>query len=334
MKIPDLLNRFFVIFLLFLSILFGADKPEKVCLALGAGGLGDQSFNDSMYNGLIALKRSHSAEIQYEKVDDEVDKWNVERLFAKFKLMECNLIFAGGVEFSPHIANIAKANPNSHFVFLDGDGEKVPNLTYVRFNQYEGSFVVGALAAKFSKTGKIGYIGGVDFPVLKEFEKGYVDGVKYVNADLTPRVEYITKVPDFSGFINPQRANVIANTMYEEGYDVIYAVAGSSGNGVIHAARQNKKYVIGVDSNQDHMAPGFVLTSMLKRLDNAVIDIGTLYVDGKLKGGESYLYGYKNDGVGTTDMQYTKEVIGKNTITFIRSLEEQIRTETLELPGL
>ena len=149
----------------------------------------------------------------------------------------------------------------------------IPNVASINYKANEGSFLVGAIAALKSESGKIGYIGGADVPLLHEFEAGYIAGVNAVNPDAGVTVEYISE--DETGFGMPDRAKEIALAQYESGIDVIYVAAGGSGNGVLEAAREQHKFVIWVDSNGNYLEPGIVLTSMVKELSASVIKVIT-----------------------------------------------------------
>lgn len=333
-------KRFYLFLFLFLFIIFSCkksfvnnqiqkkeDKILKIGLALGVGGLGDQSFNDMQYNGLIELSKKYNIELVYKVPSSESNEDMFNTLEELCKNEKCDFVIAGGgylmIEPLDKISNFYK---NIKFVLIDDYAILKENVSSVIFAQHEGSFVVGALAAKISKTKKVGFIGGVDMLVVKSFYKGFEEGIKYADKNVNLFVEYISleKDNDYSGFFNPDKAYSIAQNMYKKGVDVIYSVAGASGNGIIQCAFDNKKYVIGVDSNQDYMAKGYVLTSMMKRLDNAVFDIGEKFITGKFEGNKIYTYDYKNKGISLTDMEYTKDIIGEEIIKYIKSIEEKI----------
>jgi basic membrane protein A len=176
----------------------------------------------------------------------------------------------------------------------------------MNFTEEQSSFLVGVAAACASKTGKLGFIGGVEVDLIKKFEAGYTAGAKAINPDATVEVKYITQPPDFSGFTDPAKGKAIAAAMYGEGIDVIYAAAGSSGKGLFQAATESGKqpgdiYAIGVDSDQYQSASAaekpYILTSALKRVDVATYEAITDALNGKLKG-EKKLYNLANNGVG------------------------------------
>ncbi|HOJ62839.1 MAG TPA: BMP family ABC transporter substrate-binding protein [Spirochaetota bacterium] len=309
----------------------------KIGLALGVGGLGDQSFNDMQYNGLIELSKKYNIEIVY-KVPISSSPEDIDNVLDDLcKNEKCNFVIAGGgylmVKSLDKVSNIYK---EVKFVLIDDYAILKENVSSIVFAQNEGSFVVGVLAAKFSKTKKVGFIGGVDMLVVKSFYKGFEEGIRYVDKNVKLLVEYISleKDNDYSGFDNPQKGYNIAQKMYDSGVDIIYSVAGASGNGIIQCANDNKKYVIGVDSNQDYMAKGYVLTSMMKRLDNAVFDIGEKFINNQFEGNKIYIYDYKNKGISLTDMEYTKEIIGEDIINYLKKIEEKIINGEIKVTNL
>ena len=339
-------KKFFLIFLLFL-IFFSCKKEKevkdvfdnklKIGLILGVGGLGDQSFNDMQYNGLIEISKKYNIDFVYKSPysADSGEIFNIMENLCKEE--KCNFIIAGGgyimIEPLDKISDIYK---DVKFVLIDDYAKLKDNVSSIVFGQHEGSFVVGVLSAKFTKTKKIGFIGGVDMLVIKSFEKGFEEGIKYVDKNIKLIKEYISfeKENDYSGFNSPDKAYKIAENIYNRGVDIIYSVAGASGNGIIQCAFDNKKYVIGVDSNQDHMAKGYVLTSMMKRLDNAVFDICEKFINNQFEGNKIYIYSYASKGVSLTDMEYTKDIIGKEIIDYIKEVENKIIKKEIVVTNL
>lgn len=306
----------------------------KIGLAVSTGGLNDNSFNQMQYTGLINLTRQFpdKVEIVYKELSKDFTNEDVIRHLAEDK--KCDLIIGAGWENIEPMNKLASKHPETHFVLLDDYAIPQDNVTSVIFAQNEGSFVVGALSALMTETKKIGFVGGVNQKVIEDFRIGFEEGIHYVDPSTELYTEYCSLVEDndWSGWENPQKAKEIADKMYNEtGVDVIYAVAGLSGNGVIQSARENKKYVIGVDSNQDHLAKGLMLTSMMKRLDKAVFDIGKKFVNGDLKGNEDYLYGYNNEGVSITEMEFTKDLVGEENIKKLKEIEEKIKKSEINV---
>ncbi len=295
----------------------------KIGLALGYDGIGDMAFNDMQYRGLIQAKHKYPIDVVYKvpkhESDDDQGQCIQELIDEK-----CDLIFSSGIFSINGIKHFAPDHPEIRFVLLDNPIKGFENVTSVIYAQHEGSFLVGYLAGRFTRTGKVGFIGGVDIPVIKAFYQGYKEGIEYANPNVVIDVKYCSFSPDFSGFNNPEKGHTLANEMYDRGVDVIYNVASASGNGIITAASERGKYVIGVDSNQDALAKGYVLTSMMKRLDLSITDIVGKYLNNELVGDSIYVYGLKNNGVSLTDMEFTRDFIGDQTIEELEKIKEKI----------
>jgi len=337
-KEGEMKKLFISIFLILLIILsFGCKEKEtdkidnnqlnqkkeiKVGLALGYGGVGDMGFNDLQYNGLIKASKDFNIDIAY-KVPESNTEDAMEKIIQELINEKCNLIFVAGFLAVNPTYKLAELNKNIHFVVLDNSMDIKDNISSVIYAQHEGSFIVGYLAAEVSKTKKIGFIGGVDIPVIKAFETGFKEGIAYSGEKIDLSIEFCSRLPDFSGFDAAETGNRIANEMYQSGIDVIYAVAGATVPGIIESAKSNKKFVIGVDSNQDSLAEGYVLTSMMKRLDNSVYDLIKLFLDKKLEN-KVYVYNYSNNGVSITDMKYTRDKISNDIIQRIKEIEKDI----------
>lgn len=334
----EALKKGFCLSLLTVCMLFAAtsalaEEKIKVGLVMGYGGIGDMSFNDMQYYGLIRAAQKYSIEIDYKVPKTETEQ-AMEEALDELMAAPPKLVFLAGYHPSLILRDYAAKHKDVHFVLLDNPMSGVENVSSVVYSQHEGSFVVGYLAAKMSKSKHVGFIGGVDIPVIKAFLKGYEEGAAYADPDVKISVEFCSKQPDYSGFNNPKGGNELAKRMYDSGIDVIYSVASASGVGIIEAAKEKEQFVIGVDSNQDHLAEGFVLTSMMKRLDSSIVDLVGLYLDGELKGGEVYTYGYNNKGVGITDMQYTRDKIGPELIQELHDIEAKIASGEITVTNI
>ena len=292
-----------------------ADSDTSVGLVYDIGGRGDLSFNDSAAAGLERADAELGIPFgEASPNDDGSNRAELLQLAA-----DANDIVVGvGFLFAGDAAAVAAENPDTNFAVIDdamidiGTGDPLaPNAAGLTFAEEEGSFLVGAAAALKSETGTIGFIGGVCcFGLIEKFEAGYIAGAKSVNPDITIISEYITEAPDFDGFNQPDRAQVIATTMYEDGADVIYHAAGGAGNGMFQAAKDfsedngSKVWGIGVDSDQyntigavDESLQEYVLTSMLKRVDVAVFEILKAQQSGTFAAGNT-VYDLSVDGVG------------------------------------
>ncbi len=304
-----------------------SDKKITIGLALGVGGLGDQSFNDMQYNGLIELSKNFDVNLFYEIPADDSEEEMYKILDKLCSEEKCDFVIAGaGYLMINPLDKISDKYKETKFILIDDFAVLKDNVSSIVFAQEEGSFVVGSLAAYFSKTKKVGFIGAVDMQIIKSFLNGFKKGIAYADDSVKLTEEYISfeKNNDYSGYDNPKDAYEIAKKLYDSGCDVIYSVAGASGNGIIQCAADMKKYVIGVDSNQDFMAKGYVLTSMMKRLDKAVYDITENFIKGNFIGNKNYLYSYENGGISITDMKYTETLIGETVVKKIRDIETKI----------
>ena len=251
------------------------DSDLKVGLAYDVGGRGDKSFNDSAVAGLDKAV----AELGIEKEELSPNASGSDRKDNLRSLAEggFNPVIAVGFAYAESLPAVAADFPDTTFLIIDDATVKLPNVKSLTFAEQEGSFLVGAAAALKSTTGSVGYIGGVETPLLKKFEAGFAAGAKQVKPDVKVQAKYLSQPPDFSGFGSPDKGRETANGMYDAGADVVYAAAGGSGTGVFQAAVAKKALAIGVDSDQyesvgDPKLQPVILTSMIKRVDVAVFE--------------------------------------------------------------
>ncbi len=258
-----------------------AKSKVKVGLAYDIGGRGDKSFNDSAAAGLDAAKKKFGVTAKEVTVTTGSDSERADklRLLAKAGY---NPIIAVGYLYAGPIKGVASDYPNVQFGIIDDSSVDLLNVASLVFSEEQGSYLVGIAAALASKSGKVGYIGGVRTPLLQKFEAGFIAGVKATKKSATVDAKYVTEFPDFSGFNDPAKLKVIAKGMIDKGVDVIYSAAGGSGAGnfaaALDAAKAGKKvWTIGVDADQYLTASADeqknMLTSMLKRVDRAVYDV-------------------------------------------------------------
>ncbi|MDX2270696.1 MAG: BMP family ABC transporter substrate-binding protein [Cyanobacteriota bacterium] len=293
---------------------------------MGAGGLGDLSFNDMTYAGLQKAQRKYGSQILVipqelaKATDQEAARENAMKALIREKP---SLIVVNGFEFQDLTKRYAEKYPSIRFLINDVELSGLPNVAYTSYGQHEGSFLAGALAAWMSKTKKVGVIGGVDIDVVKAFHQGYQEGVAYADPSVQVRETFVSRVPDFSGFSNPEVGYQLAIEQYEQGADIVFAVAGFTGNGVIRAAKDQNKLAIGVDADQDHLAAGNVLTSMMKRLDNVTLAEVSKVVDGNFKAGGTY-YGLKEGGVSLSPMKYTRQLIPPEILQKLEDTQNKI----------
>ena len=292
-----------------------AASKVKVGLAYDIGGRGDKSFNDSAAAGLDAAKKKFGVTAREITVTTGSDSEREDklRLLAKAGY---NPIIAVGFLYAGPIKAVASDYPNTQFGIIDDASVDLLNVASLVFSEEQGSYLAGVAAALGSKSGKIGYIGGVRTPLLQKFEAGFVAGVKATKKSATVDAKYVTEFPDFSGFNDPAKLKVIAKGMIDKGVDVIYSAAGGSGAGnfaaALDAGKAGKKvWTIGVDSDQYLSATDAekknMLTSMIKRVDRAVYDVIATAVAGSSVNDvldESGIYGrvynLSLDGVGVS----------------------------------
>jgi basic membrane protein A len=268
-----------------------AAAGPKVGMAFDIGGRGDQSFNDAAAAGLDKAKAELGAITkEAAATQGEADSAKQERLQQLIDAGYTNIV-AVGFAYAKAVGAAAKANPTVKFSIVDdaSPDSTGTNIENIVFAENEGSFLVGAAAALKSKSGHIGFIGGVQTDLIKKFEVGYVAGAKTVNPNIVVDVKYLTQPPDFSGFASVDKGKAAADGMYQGGADIVYHAAGGSGGGVFTAAKAAGKLAIGVDSDQAKTAApdvqSVVMTSMIKKVDVAVYDFIKSIKDGSFKSG-------------------------------------------------
>lgn len=251
------------------------ESDLKVGLAYDVGGRGDRSFNDAAAAGLDKAV----AELGITKEELSPNASGSDRGDNLRQLAEdgFNPVIAVGFAYAESLAVIATDFPDTTFFIVDESSVTQPNVKALLFAEEQGSFLVGAAAALKSTTGSVGYIGGVETPLLQKFEAGFVAGAKHVKPAIKMQVKYLSQPPDFSGFGSPDKGRETANGMYDAGADVVYAAAGGSGIGVFQAALAKQAKAIGVDSDQyesvgDATLQPVILTSMIKRVDVAIFE--------------------------------------------------------------
>ena len=329
------------IIFLFLGIkpkdILSSEKPAlRVGLVFDVGGRGDKSFNDSAYNGLQRAIKELKISAEYIEPGEGSDRESALRLLAA---QNYDLIIGVGFIFTDDVTNVAKEYPNKKFacidyvVKVDENGKDVPppsNISAIKFKEEEGSYLVGALAALMSKTDNIGFIGGMDIPLIHKFEAGYKAGATAVKPD----IEIITNYAGVTGaaFKDPAKGKELAMSQYSDDVDIIYHASGATGMGVFEAARNLDKLAIGVDSDQYYEAPGFILTSMVKKVDVAVFNTIKDCIEGKFIGGVKVL-GVKEDGVGFVYDKNNKDMIPEDVIKQVNLLKENIINGKIKVPS-
>ncbi|MBC8159469.1 MAG: BMP family ABC transporter substrate-binding protein [Rhodospirillales bacterium] len=255
------------------------------------GGKFDKSFNEGVYNGAEKFKKEFGIEYRGFEIANDSQREQAMRNFARRGI---DPILAVGFSQAAAVEKVAKEFPKVRFAIIDMV-VNLPNVESIVFKEHEGSFLVGILAAMSAKSGKVGFVGGMDIPLIRKFACGYVGGVKHVNA----KMDVFQNMTGSTGaaWSDPVKGGELAKSQFDRGADVVYHAAGGTGIGVLQAAADAGKLGIGVDSNQNHLHPGSVLTSMLKRVDVAAYNTFKAAKDGTWKAGFSAL-GLKEDGVG------------------------------------
>jgi basic membrane protein A len=279
----------------------GASSDVKVGMAYDVGGRGDQSFNDSAAAGLDQAVKEFGMDSQESEAEDGEPETAREERLRTFAEAGYDPVIAVGFAYAASLTKVAEEYPETHFAIIDDESIQADNVADLVFAEEQGSFLVGAAAALKSEAGHIGFIGGVETPLIQKFEAGYVAGAEAVNPDIKVDTTYLTQVPDFSGFGDPAKGKTAAQGMYDGGADVVYHAAGGSGGGVFEAAAEAKALAIGVDSDQyetaDPSVKDVILTSMLKNVNVAVHEYLTAVADGEFPSGTTR-YDLAVDGVG------------------------------------
>jgi basic membrane protein A and related proteins len=294
-------------------------KKLVMAMVTNQSGLGDQSFNDAAWEGLAQAEKAYGIE---RKVLESREQAQYVPNLSTLAEQKASLIIGVGFMIKDAVAEAAKMFPGSNFVLVDG-AVPLPNVASIYFKENEGAFLVGAIAAKVSRTGKIGFVGGVSTPVTNRMESGYRAGAMTVNPSIEVLVSYA------GSFADPAKGEEMATPQYNQGADVIFQVAGQTGLGVINAAKKLGKFVIGVDRDQNYLAPANVLTSMIKRVDIAVLNACAMVVKNEFKGGQ-YYYGLKEKAV---DFATTGNLIPADVVTFANMLKGKILSGEIKPPS-
>jgi basic membrane protein A len=303
----------------------------KVGLVFDVGGLGDKSFNDAAYRGLMKAKDELGVQVQYIEPGDGSDRESALRQRAA---KGDDVVIGVGFIFSDDITNLAKEFPKTKFACIDynlpqGVDKPPANLVGLRFREEEGSFLVGAIAGRVTKTKKLGFVGGMKIPLIRKFEAGFGAGVKKTCPDCKIFSGYAGTEP--KAFADPAKGKELALAQYGRGADIVYHASGKTGDGVFDAAKEQKKMAIGVDSDQFHVAPCCVLTSMLKKVDVAVYDTIKKVAENKFEGGV-FEFGLKEDGVGFVYDDNNKDRIPAPVVEEMKGLGKEIMDGTLKVP--
>lgn len=296
----------------------------RTALVIAQGGLGDESYNDLAYAGYKRGLEANSLEGTPIESDDVVGQG--EQILRRAGDGGFGLVVDLEYSHAEILPKVAADYPSTNWVLVNAEAAG-DNVASILFQEQEGSYLAGALAAmhtsntsdpQINEDKVIGVIGGTQGAGIDKFLVGFIQGAR----DTDPDVKVLTAYSNDFG--DPTKGQQLADSMFDQGADIVYAVAGGTGAGVIQAAKDAAHYAIGVDSDQDSIAPGNVLTSMLKRGDVAMKTILDAYAAGEFPGGETLNLGLKEDGVDLTEFEFTKDAIGQDTIDAIAELKQKI----------
>lgn len=324
MKYSSYLNRTWPL-VLFTLLASPTVFALKVALVLDKGGKDDKSFNSAAFEGATKAQKELGIELKYVEATDNNAIESLHRAFAK---KNYDLIIGIGFAQTEAVKKIAAQFPDKKFAIVDGE-LKAPNVKSLLFEEHEGSFLVGALAALKSSSGKIGFIGGMDIPLIRRFEMGYKAGAEKINSKIQTMSNFIGVTGE--AWNNPAKAKELALNQYNSGIDVIFVAAGASGSGVFDAAEDKMKLAIGVDSNQNWLKPGFILTSMLKRVDVAVYDTIKEAKENHFQAGIER-FGLKNKGVDYSVDKYNEKILPAEIRQKVEALKTQIINGQILVP--
>jgi basic membrane protein A len=309
----------------------GAKKRARIGLVFDVGGLGDKSFNDGAYKGLLRAEAELDVETRYIEPGDGSDRESALRQLAAAGY---DLVIGVGFIFTDDIRAAALRFPAVKFACIDmsvAPGQEIPaNLVGLRFREEQGSFLVGAVAGLTTRTRRVGFVGGMDIPLIQKFEAGYTAGVRQVCPDCAVYAAYAGTEP--KAFADPGTGKELALSQYDRGADVIFHASGKTGQGVFNAAESRGKLAIGTDADQFGDAPCCVLTSMIKGVDVAVFETVRALAAGAWHGGVREL-GLAEDGVGYVFDDHNAKWIPEPVHQKVEELRRAIIAGTIQVPA-
>jgi len=310
-----------IISLLLLSffLLFSVNvSAANVALIYDSGGKFDKSFNESAYNAAEKYKADTGNDyMEFEAANNA----QIEQGLRKLAQRGANVIVAMGFAMADAVSAVAAEYPDVNFTIVDVNWLQGDNLQQIVFKEHEGSFLVGMIAAMKSESGTVGFVGGMDIPLIRKFHGGYEQGAKYINPDINVLMNMTGTTPE--AWNNPTKGAELTKAQIDKGADVIYQAAGGTGIGVLQAAADAGVYGIGVDANQNYMHPGSVLTSMLKRVDVAVYNAFKSTMDGTYETGV-FTLGLAEDGVGWALDEHNESLISADMKTAVEQAKADI----------
>lgn len=298
------------------------NKTMTIGMVADVGGINDESFNQSAWEGLQKAKEDLGVEIKVIESKQASEYLpNIESLIEE----EVDLVIGVGNTMKQDIETEAKNYPDQQFVIIDETYDEIPkNVTPLLFRENEAAYLTGLIAGKMTKTNNVGFIGGMDNNVIARFQYGYMAGVREANPNAKVSSQYAGTFGDAA------KGKSLANQMYGNNVDIILSAAGGTGLGAIEAAKEKNKYAIGVDKDQSSLAPENVLTSALKKVNVGVYDVVKDFVEGKLTGGQEKVYGLKEDGVGIPET--TSKLVPQDVIDYVNEMIEKIKVGEVKVP--
>lgn len=318
------------VFILLMLVFFSfsqvslAAAPLRVGMVTDVGGVNDQSFNQSAWEGLQKTKKEMGLKVSYQESKQDADyPANLETLYDA----KNDLIWGIGFKMADAILAAAKQNPKQKYAIIDYSyGDKTPpNVLGVMFKAEEGAFLTGYIAAKMSKSNTIGFIGGMSVPIIHSFQYGYKAGAKFANKKITILEQHA------ESFTDAAKGKAIANQMIGKNADVVFHAAGAVGDGVIEAVKEKNKMAVGVDRDQNYLAPKNVITSSMKRVDNAIYTVVSDLVKGSFKGGKTIEYGLKDGAVDIAPT--TSKMIPAILLEDVAGLKKNIIEGKIKVPS-
>ncbi len=308
----------------------GVGAGIRIGLVFDIGGKNDKSFNEAAWRGLQRARDELGVGIEYIEPTEGADRESALRTLAAAKF---DLVIGVGFIFGPDLERLARQFPNVRFAGVDYSPSEgvgtLPNLAGLRFREQEGSFLVGAIAGLVTRTHVVGFVGGMKIPLIRKFEAGYQAGVHHVCPQCRVVSAYAGTEP--KAFADPSLGEELASAQYGQGADIIFHAAGKTGDGVFAAARQSGARAIGVDSDQFEAAPCCVVTSMVKRVDIAVVDIVKDILAGKFHGGLVEL-GLAEHGVGFVSDDRNRHLLPIDVVEKVNALGEEIIAGKIQVP--
>ena len=308
-----------------------AGSGVRVGLVFDLGGKNDKSFNTAAWRGLQRVHDELGVDVEYIEPSEGNDRETALRSLAAAHL---DLVIGVGFIFGPDLEQLAQEFPHVSFAGIDYSpgptSPALPNLVGLRFREQEGSFLVGAIAALVSRTHVVGFVGGMKIPLIRKFEAGYTAGAHHVCP--TCRVLAVYAGTDPKAFSDAPRGQELGAALYDEGADIIFTAAGKTGDGVFAVARARGLYAIGVDSDQYEAAPCCIVTSMIKRVDTAVVDVVKDVIAHRFHGGIHEL-GLAEQGVGFVADERNRRLLPLEIVQRVRVLGDEIVAGTIRVPS-